>query len=483
MSDQVLEDTSPLTAVVLAAGAGSRMKSRKSKVLHRIAGRALLQYPVLAALRAGAKHIVVVASPAHLDDVHSCVAELGLEQDLSADVRFDVVMQSVPRGSGDAARSALPELGDGLVLVLNGDAPLIEAQPLRMLVETLRQTGCDVSLLSCCLADAYGYGRVLRDDTGAVTCIREQKDASATEAEVREVNAGLYCASAEFLRTHLPLLRNTNAASEFYVTDLVELAARRKGAIAVEGDAHALKGVNDRVQLHDVEQLLHARIADRHRRAGVTIAAGALIDDQVEIGNDTWVGPGVALRGRTIIASGVSIEQGCVITDSMIDEGAEIRPYSVVTQSRIGRRASVGPFAHVRPNSELGESSRVGNFVELKASQLSRAAKVNHLSYVGDSTIGEESNIGAGTIFCNYDGFSKHRTVVGRGVFIGSDSQLVAPVTIGDGAFIATGSTVTEDVPDQALVISRGRQVTKPNYAPELRDKLAARADEKGNDG
>ncbi len=465
-----------LTAVVLAGGAGTRMKSKKSKILHRLAGRALLQYPVLASVGAGATRVVVVASPSNIADVRTCLDEI---RETCAPASLEVVEQPVPRGSGDAAKSALPALTTGSVIVVNGDAPLLEAAHLQALVEGTLAAGTDLGMLTCELENPFGYGRILRDTSGKVIAVREQKDLGPGQEAILEVNAGIYCASAEFFKEHLPQLQNDNAQKEYYITDLIAAAAKRRGATAVAADPVALQGVNDRVQLHAMEQALFERITNRHRRAGATIGAGACIDDQVKIGVDTIIAAGVSLRGKTVVGNDVVVDTGSVLTDSVVEDGALIKPHCVIDHSTVGAGAQVGPFAHLRPHSELGPETRVGNFVEIKASTLGRGAKVNHLSYIGDGEIGEGSNIGAGTIFCNYDGFSKAKTIVGKNVFVGSDSQLVAPVTIGDGSFVGTGTTVTEDVPEHSLVLSRGRQVTRAGYAHTLRAKLQSRADAK----
>jgi bifunctional UDP-N-acetylglucosamine pyrophosphorylase / glucosamine-1-phosphate N-acetyltransferase len=462
-----------ITAVVLAAGAGSRMKSTKSKVLHRLAGRALLQYPVLAAKGAGCTRVVVVASPANRSDVSHCLTELA---DELGSVEVVVVEQSKPLGSGNAALAAVDALFEGPVVVINGDAPLIQSDELSRLIRAFETSGSDLAVLSCVLDNPRGYGRIVRDEAGAVVCVREQKDLRPEEETIREVNAGMYCASASFFQQHLPALQNDNAQKEYYITDLIERAVQGRGVVPVEADASSLQGVNDREQLFDLEQLLFARINSRHRKAGVTIDAQVCVDDQVRLGTDVTLRSGTCLRGNTRLGTGVLVDSGCVITNTVIEDGAVIKPYCVIEDSVIQSAASVGPFAHLRPKSVLGPDSKVGNFVEVKASALSKGAKVNHLAYVGDAEIGEHSNIGAGTIFCNYDGYSKDRTIVGNNVFVGSDSQLVAPVRIGDGSFVATGTTVTDDVPPNSLVLSRGRQTTKIGYAEGLRQKLIAKA-------
>lgn len=463
-----------LTAVILAGGAGTRMKSRKSKILHRLAGRALLQYPVLASVGAGATRVVVVASPSNAYDVGACLDEL---RETCPDVALEVVQQPIPLGSGDAAKSALPALTDGTVLVVNGDAPLLEGEHLSALVREYHASHTDLGMLICELPEPTGYGRILRDASGKVVAVREQKDLEPGQEAIREVNAGIYCASSAFLAAQLPALKNENAQQEYYITDLIEAAAQGRGVVGVTSDPVALQGVNDRVQLHAMEQQLFERIANRHRRAGVTIGSGVCIDDQVTIEADTVLASGVCLRGNTRLGASVLVDVGSVLTDVVVEGGVVVKPYCVIEKSRIQMGAQVGPFAHLRPDSDLGPQSRVGNFVEVKASSLGRGSKVNHLAYVGDGEIGDGSNIGAGTIFCNYDGYSKEKTIIGKNVFVGSDSQLVAPVKIGDGSFIGTGTTVTEDVPEESLVLSRGRQVTRAGYAPDLRQKLRARAE------
>jgi bifunctional UDP-N-acetylglucosamine pyrophosphorylase/glucosamine-1-phosphate N-acetyltransferase len=268
-------------------------------------------------------------------------------------------------------------------------------------------------------------------------------------------------------------LTTDNAQGELYLTDVVAFAARDGGAAAVMGDRDALVGVNDRAQLAHAEEALFERIADRHRVAGVTIRGRARIDDTVIIGEDARIEDGVHLRGGTHIARGVVVDAGAIVADSDIGEAANVKPYSIVIESQVGPRAQIGPFAHLRPGSIIEEDAHIGNFVETKKTRVGRGAKANHLSYLGDGDVGAGANIGAGTIFCNYDGFTKHTTTIGEGAFIGSDSQLVAPVTIGKGAYVATGTTVTKDVPEDALAIGRAKQETKLGYASRLKSRLA----------
>jgi bifunctional UDP-N-acetylglucosamine pyrophosphorylase/glucosamine-1-phosphate N-acetyltransferase len=304
--------------------------------------------------------------------------------------------------------------------------------------------------------------------------VREERDLrGSNEREVREINAGIYASGAPLLRRALAALVPNNAQGELYLTDIVAFAAAAGESVsAVRLGAEALAGINDREQLAGVEQTMRTRIVRRWRLAGVTVRQGAIVDAEVALEPDSTVEAGAVLRGRTRVASGAVVDAGCVLTDVDVGEGAVLKPYSVATDSRIGPRAVVGPFAHLRPGSDIGEEAHVGNFVEAKKTRMLRGAKANHLAYLGDGVIGERANVGAGTIFCNYDGFQKHKTVIEEGAFIGSDSQLVAPVTVGANAYVATGTTVTRNVPPGALAVGRVRQENKEGYAVKLRARL-----------
>jgi bifunctional UDP-N-acetylglucosamine pyrophosphorylase/glucosamine-1-phosphate N-acetyltransferase len=462
---------SDLTALVLAAGQGKRMKSRVPKMLHPVAGRPLVHYSVAVAFAAGADRVVVVTSPdcKPLIDEHVHAA---FERE-----RVTSVIQDPPRGTGDAARVGLESLAHApsKLLILYGDTPLLDSGDLRRLLEGL-DSGAALTMLSCDLDDPRGYGRVLRDGSGRIVEVREDRDLDdSAKVREKEVNAGVYATTFETLREGLATLRSDNAQGEYYLTDVVAFAARSGGVLAIKGSPDALVGINDRVQLADAEATLQRRIIDRHRLAGVTVRAGARIDDTVEIGIDARIEAGVELRGKTVVGSGAVVDAGCIVTDSSIGEGALVLPYSVITESVVGPRAQVGPFSRLRPASIIEEEAHVGNFVETKKTRVRRGAKANHLSYLGDGDIGEGANIGAGTIFCNYDGFTKQATIIGEGAFIGSDSQLVAPVTVGKGAYVATGTTVTKNVPDDALALSRVKQENKEGYATRLKARLAAR--------
>jgi bifunctional UDP-N-acetylglucosamine pyrophosphorylase/glucosamine-1-phosphate N-acetyltransferase len=460
------------TAIILAAGLGKRMKSALPKVLHPIAGRPLLHYPVRAALDAGCDDVVVVIG--HGRDL----AQQYLQN--AFDSRVRTVVQETQRGTGDAARvgvAALEKSNDRPVVVFYGDVPLIEAADLRLVLEHKKASNAPLAIATCIVADPTGYGRVIRDERRKVVAIREQRDLENEDQRViREINPGIYVAEESWLRTILGELEPKNAQGELYLTDIVEHTTQRGAHVtAIDARESVLFGVNDRVQLFEAEKRMHRRIRAKHQRAGVTVRGGALIDDSVEIEIDVHVDTNAVLRGATRIGAGVHVGVGAVLVDVIIGAGTVIKPYSVLETSRVGERAQVGPFAHLRPGTELGDEVHVGNFVETKKTRMDKGAKANHLSYLGDGVIGEGANIGAGTIFCNYDGVQKHTTTIGKGAFIGSDSQLVAPITVGEGAYVATGTTVTQDVPKDALAIGRTKQQNKDGYAPKLKARMRSR--------
>jgi bifunctional UDP-N-acetylglucosamine pyrophosphorylase/glucosamine-1-phosphate N-acetyltransferase len=474
----------PITGIVLAAGMGTRMKSELPKVLHPVCGRPIVHHVVQAALDAGCSEVVVVVGQGR-ERVERYLAAAFAGRPVRT------ALQDTQRGTGDAARAGLAAVGPeaDLVLVMNGDVPLVRGSDLMAVVGPLLSApavqpggaaGCALSLATCMVADPAGYGRVLREGRGVVE-VREHRDLrSDEERAVREINAGIYAAGAEFLRRALATLTADNAQGELYLTDIVAFAARAgEPATTVTLGEDVLAGVNDREQLAQIEQVMYGAIVRDWRLAGVTVREGARIDAGVVLEPDVVVESGAVLRGATRIARGAVIDVGCVLTDVVVGAEAVVKPYSIATQSRIGARAQIGPFAHLRPDSDLDEEVHVGNFVETKKTRMARGAKANHLAYLGDGVIGAGANVGAGTIFCNYDGFRKHTTTIEAGAFIGSDSQLVAPVTVGENAYVATGTTVTRNVPADALAISRVKQENKEGYASRLRARMRAAKDAK----
>lgn len=459
--------SSPLSAIILAAGQGTRMKSARPKVLHELCGRPMIHYVVDAALAAGAADVVVVVGHGR-DEV---TAYLGRE--FGARVR--IALQETQQGTGHAVRCALPSLSveTERVFLLCGDTPLLGAAELAGLPSALGTS--PLAMLTVRTVDPTGYGRILRGADGQVVGVREQKDASEDELLIDEVNPGVYLARVPFLREAVSALRADNAQKELYLTDVVELASRSGGVASIPAqDPASLAGINDRAQLCAAEEALYVRIADRHRRAGATLRGTARVDAGVVIEPEAVIEHGVVLRGATHIGAGARVDVGSVLTDVTVAAGANLKPYSVAQSSTIGAGAQIGPFSHLRPESTIEADAHVGNFVETKKTIVRRGAKANHLAYLGDGDIGEGANIGAGTIFCNYDGFKKHRTEIGAGAFVGSDSQIVAPVRIGAGAYVATGTTVTRDVPDGALAIARVKQDNKEGYADRLKARLKA---------
>lgn len=455
-------------ALVLAAGQGTRMVSDHPKVLHELCGQAMVDYVVAAALEAGADQVVVVVGHGR-DQVTA-----HLEHRFGAEIR--TVVQEPQRGTGDAARCGLTAIGPDrdVVLLLYGDTPLVRSADLRQLLEAREQGGHDLAMMTCLLDDPTGYGRIVRDGASRILRVTEQRDASDEERAIREVNPGVYAARRGFLTAALAALSDDNAQGELYLTDVVAAAARAGTVADVMAPAETLAGVNDRAQLAAAEDRLYARVADGWRRRGVTVRTGARIAATVELEPDAVVEHGAVLRGATRIRTGAVIDVGSVLTDVVVARQAWVKPYTVATEAVIGEEAHTGPFAHLRPAARLERGSRVGNFVEVKKTTLGPGAKASHLAYLGDGEIGANANIGAGTIFCNYDGYRKHRTIIGAGAFVGSDTQMVAPVTIGENAYVATGSCVTRDVPADALAIARARQQNKEGYASRLRRRLAA---------
>ena len=441
---------SPLHVVILAAGQGSRMKSSMPKVLHKVAGRPMLH------------HVIATAQTLGAAQIHGVIGH-GADQVKAATDGHKVswVMQNQQLGTGHAVAQALPELpDDARVLVLYGDVPLTTADTLQGLVQDLDDD--TLGLLTVTLDNPQGYGRILRNDAGDVIAIVEQKDASAEQLGICEVNTGILAVSARHLKTWLPTLSSSNAQGEYYLTDIIAMAVQAGMAVNVAqpGNAFEVQGVNNRLQLAELERWYQSREAERLMTEGATLADPARVDvrGELSIGNDVLIDVNVVFNGKVTVGSHVSIGPGCVITDSTIADGAHIHAYSVIERASVGANAQVGPFARLRPGTQLAANTKVGNFVETKNTVVGEGSKINHLSYVGDAMLGAGVNVGAGTITCNYDGANKFQTVLGDGVFIGSNSSLVAPVTIAAGATIAAGSTITKNVSEQELALARGRQ-------------------------
>ncbi len=461
----------PLAAVVLCAGKGTRMKSETAKVLHPVLGQPLAAWPVARALALGCDPVVAV------------VGHQGPEVRAALEARFPgrslrFATQSEQRGTADAVRAALGALDGvtGPVLVLYGDTPLLRDSTLRALVEAFRRGTAPLALVSTTAPDATGYGRVLRV-SGRITGIVEQKDCTADQASIREVNAGVYAIDAAFLREGLSQLRPANAQGEYYLTDLVALAAQRGDVASVSAEFEDTAGVNDRADLAACARVLRERINLDHMRAGVTMhdPATVTVEAEVTIEPDTVIEPMVSLRGKTRIGRGVTLGQGSVLVSTEVGEGTTVLPYSVATDSKVGPRCLIGPFARMRPGSELAEAVELGNFAETKKVRIGAGTKAHHHCYLGDSVIGARVNVGAGTITCNYDGFGKHQTEIGDGAFIGSDSQLVAPVKVGEGSYLGAGTTLTEDVPPDTLVFNRAPRIVKEGWPSRRRAKAPGR--------
>lgn len=457
--------TGKLAAVILAAGQGTRMKSDLPKVLHAVGGKLMLSHVVQTARTLGAAPVIPVIG-------HG--AEL--VRTALRDEELTFVLQAEQLGTGHALQCAEAPLEGftGDLLLLCGDVPLLQPATLQALLAHHQQTSASVTVLTAEMTDPAGYGRIVRGPNG-VERIVEEKDATAIERQVREINTGIYLFRAPQVFAFLRQLDNRNVQGEYYLTDVVA-AARRAGelveALLVE-DAAETMGINDRVQLAQAGEIMRRRINEGHQRAGVTLVdpAAAYIDPEVVIDRDTLIHPGVHLRGRTSIGRGCEIEPGVVVTDCTIGDGVHLKPGSVLSESIIGDACAVGPMAHLRPGTVLAGNNKIGNFVETKKAVIGEKSQASHLTYLGDTTIGKNVNIGCGTITCNYDGVNKYQTTIEDDVFVGSDTQFVAPVTIGRGSLIAAGSTITMDVPPDALAISRAEQKNIDGWAERNRQK------------
>lgn len=442
-----------LSVVVLAAGQGTRMRSRTIKLLHDVAGRPLVAWVMNAV--SSLKPARTIAVIGHQADA--------MRQALEGSCHA-FVLQKEQRGTGHAlmqAAGAVTRSRASTLLVLNGDLPTLKPSTLRELLSQHRRSGAALTIVTAELDRPQGYGRIVRAQ-GRVLRIVEEVAASSEERKIREVNCGIYCAKPPLLLSTLKRLRSDNPKGEYFLTDAVQELVQRGERVEtfVHEDAADVLGVNTRAELARAALALYARKASELQDQGVTLLdpARIWIDPRARVGRDSIIYPDVIVEGKTTLGADCIVRPGCRLVDCRIGPGVEIRDHSLLVESEVGPRAKVGPFAHLRPGSVLGAGARVGNFVELKQTSLGARSKASHLSYLGDARIGADCNIGAGTITCNYDGGRKHPTTLGRRVFVGSDTQLVAPVTVRDGAYVAAGTTVTHDVPAGALAIGRSRQ-------------------------
>ena len=445
-----------LQVVILAAGQGKRMNSDLPKVLHPLGGRPLLAHVIDTARTLSPQRLCVVVGHGAAQ-VRERVAD--------ADIAW--ALQEQQLGTGHAVSQALPQLGgEGTVLVLYGDVPLIAAETLRSLVEAAADGS--LAVLTQDLDNPRGYGRIVRDASGKVARIVEEKDASAEERRIREVNTGILAVPRARLQQWLQGLRNNNAQGEYYLTDIIAAAVADGVAVAVRQPAAAYEclGVNSKVELAVLERHFQAANAQRLLAAGVTLADAARIDvrGSLECGRDVFIDVNCVFEGRVVLGDGASVAPNCVLRDTQVGARTEVKAFSHIEEAVIGTNARIGPYARIRPGTVLADEVHIGNFVEVKASQLGHGSKANHLAYVGDSTVGSSVNIGAGTITCNYDGANKHRTVIEDDVHIGSDVQLVAPVTVGRGATVGAGTTVFRDVPPGGLVLNPKKQESRPEW-------------------
>jgi bifunctional UDP-N-acetylglucosamine pyrophosphorylase/glucosamine-1-phosphate N-acetyltransferase len=457
--------------VVLAAGQGTRMKSSLPKVLHRVPGGCLLDR-VLHSARSLSPETLTIVVGHGADAVRSHLSE-------QPDVRF--ALQQPQLGTAHALLQTAPLLSgrSGTLILLSGDVPLLATSTLHGLVTAHCGAGAAATVVTATVDRPFGYGRIVRVD-GELARIVEERDASPAERQIREINSGIYAFDMAPLFESLGSIASQNAQGEYYLTDLIAIYRRRKLPVKSFGvdDPQQIRGVNSRTELAEVSKLVRQQKNEELMASGVTLIdpAATYIDPHVEIGADTVIHPGVIIEGRSRIGAACEIHAHVTITDCDIGDNVTIKSFSLMTNSRIETGASIGPFAHLRPETVICEGAKVGNFVELKKSTLGPQSKANHLSYLGNATIGTKVNVGAGTITCNYDGEHKHETVIEDGAFIGSDSQLIAPVRVGKGAYVAAGSSITEDVPAGALGIARGRQAVIPGWVERKKKPSSGKA-------
>jgi bifunctional UDP-N-acetylglucosamine pyrophosphorylase/glucosamine-1-phosphate N-acetyltransferase len=445
--------------VILAAGLGTRMKSGLVKVLHPLAGQPLVRHVLRAVAEVGPEKVILVLG--HQADA---------VKNATLDFSVETVLQAEQLGTGHAvqqASKAIAAAGNGPVLVLCADTPLLCSSTLKAIAEQHAKSRAVVTLLTAKMENPFGYGRVVRTKAG-VQRVVEEKDANAAQKKIKEINAGIYCFDKAFLLASLSALGNNNAQGEYYLPDVIALAKKKKRIVSALlcSDANEIMGVNSRADLSKAEAVLRERVNRRWMLEGVTMLdpATTCIGVDVQLGRDVILYPNVRLEGKTRISDGCTLYPGSRIIDSTLDAQVVIKDYCVIEESTIGAGAVVGPFAHLRPKSVLGEKVKIGNFVETKKTTFGKGSKASHLSYIGDATVGKDVNIGAGVITCNYDGYDKYQTIIEDNVFVGSDAQLVAPVRIGHDAIIAAGTTVTQSVPADALAISRVAQIHREGY-------------------
>jgi bifunctional UDP-N-acetylglucosamine pyrophosphorylase / glucosamine-1-phosphate N-acetyltransferase len=455
--------------LILAAGKGTRMRSELAKVLHRAGGRTLIEQVIRACQPVRAAQLLVVVGH-QAEEVAAAVEPLGA----------DTVKQQPQRGTGHAmqiARRAIRKSAK-LAVVIPGDAPLLRSETLAALLDTHRRGEAAATILTAEIADPTGYGRVVRDSEGRVQAIVEESALSAEQREIHEVNSSIYCFTLEKLWPCLNALRPNNAHQELYLTDAISLLRLRNERVLAQAaaDPNEVLGCNSRAQLAEIDRVLRARKAAELMESGVTIylPETVVIDPEVTVGPDTVIEPAAQLLGKTRVGARCQIRTGTILNDMRVDDDAVVGPHTNADSSRIGSQARVGPFSRLRPGADIRGKVRIGNFVEVKKSVIHEGAKAQHLTYLGDATVGSGANIGAGTITCNYDGVAKYETKIGRGAFIGSDTALVAPVRVGDDAYVGAGSVITENVPPEALAIARGRQANKLGWARTRRRELAA---------
>ena len=449
------------SVLILAAGKATRFKSEHSKMLHRLAGRALGEYVLETALGINPQRIYMVIGH-EAAEVRKAFAHSGIT----------FIEQKEQLGTGHAllvARQGLARCPSATVLVLVGDAPLLRGETLRALLAAHQKARAAATILTTRFENPYGYGRIVRARGGQVRAIVEEKVCTPAQRKIREINSGIICFTRAPLLAHLPALSPDNAQKEYLLTDLVEIFNRQRLKVAAfpVADAREVLGVNDRVELAQMEKVLRRRKAEALMRDGVTIVNPecTYIDDQVEVGRDTVIEPGVSLLGTTRVGSACALRPYSTIIDSVLGDRVAVRPYCMIRACEIRADVILGPFAHLRDGAVIEQNARIGNFVEVKKSRVGRGTKASHLSYLGDAVLGEEVNVGAGTVTCNYDGEKKNPTHIEDGVFVGSGSMLVAPVRVGRNSYVAAGSTITEDVPPDSLAIGRARQSVKEGWA------------------